>query len=93
MSSFLCYVNISIRIFGDNGSFPGLYGGLYGQNLLYEFKKSYGDFHNRNFDKSHRTTGPPSDLRPDSWSWAKFGLETTFGIIETEKLLWTPGRK
>ena len=24
--------------------FPGLYGGLYGQNLPYKFKKSYGDF-------------------------------------------------
>jgi hypothetical protein len=46
--------------------FPGLYGGLYGQNLPYEFKKSYGDLWNRNFEKSHRTTGPRSDLRPDS---------------------------
>ena len=46
--------------------FPGLYGGLYGQNLPYKFKKSYGDFQNRNFEKSHRTTGPRSDLRPDS---------------------------
>ena len=45
--------------------FPGLYGGLYGQNLPYKFKKSYGDFRNRNFEKSHRTTGPRSDLRPD----------------------------
>ena len=24
--------------------FSGLYGGLYGQNLPYKFKKSYGDF-------------------------------------------------
>jgi hypothetical protein len=46
--------------------FPGLYGGSYGQNLPYKFKKSYGDFRNRNFKKSHRTTGPRSDLRPDS---------------------------
>jgi hypothetical protein len=30
---------------------PGLYGGLYGQNLPYKFKKSYGDFHERNFEK------------------------------------------
>ena len=45
---------------------PGMYGGLYGQNLPYKFKKSYGDFQNRNFEKSHRTTGPRSDLRPDS---------------------------
>jgi len=32
---------------------PGLYGGLYGQNLPYKFKNSYGDFQNRNFEKSH----------------------------------------
>jgi hypothetical protein len=30
--------------------FPGLYGGLYGQNLPYKFKKSHGDFQNRNFE-------------------------------------------
>jgi hypothetical protein len=47
-------------------SCPGLYGGLYGQNLPYKFKKLYGDFRNRNFEKSHRTTGLRSDLRPDS---------------------------
>jgi hypothetical protein len=41
---FLRYVNISIRIFGDSVSYPGLYGGLYGQNLPYKFKNSYGDF-------------------------------------------------
>jgi hypothetical protein len=29
---------------------PGLYGGLYGQNLPYKFKKSYGNFQNRNFE-------------------------------------------
>ena len=46
--------------------FPGLYGELYGQNLPYKFKKSSGDFQNCNFEKSHRTTGPRSDLRPDS---------------------------
>ena len=63
---FLCYINISMCKFGDSVSRPGLYGGLYGQNLAYKFKKSYGDFQNRNFEKSHRTTGPRSDLRPDS---------------------------
>jgi hypothetical protein len=47
---------------------PGLYGGLYGQNLPYKFKKSHDDFRNRNFEKSHRTTGPQSDLRPNSCS-------------------------
>jgi hypothetical protein len=46
--------------------FPGLYGGLYGQNLPHKFKKSHGDFQDRKFEKSHRTTGPRSDLRPDS---------------------------
>jgi hypothetical protein len=49
---FLCYVNISIRIFDGNVSFPGLYGGLYRQNLPYKFKNSFGDFQNRNFEKS-----------------------------------------
>ena len=43
----------------------GLYGGLYGQNLPYKFKKSYGDFQNRDFEKSHRTTGPWLYLRPN----------------------------
>jgi hypothetical protein len=55
---FLRYVNISMCKFGDSVSCPGLYGGLYGQNLPYKFKKSYGDFPSRNFEKSHRTTGP-----------------------------------
>jgi hypothetical protein len=27
-----------------------MYGGLYGQNLPYKFKNSYGDFQNHNFD-------------------------------------------
>ena len=62
-------------------SCPGLYGGLYGQNLPYKFKKSYGDLQNRNFEEPYKTTGPRSDLRPDSWSWPNSGLETTFGII------------
>ena len=62
---FLRYINISMRKFGDSVSCLGLDGGLYGQNLPYKFKNSYGDFSNRNFEKSHRTTGPRSDLRPD----------------------------
>jgi hypothetical protein len=53
---FLRCVNISIRIFGCSVSCPGLYGGLYGQNLPYELKKSYSDFQNRNFEKSYRTS-------------------------------------
>ena len=32
--------------------------------ISHKFKKSYGDLRNRNFEKSHRTTGPRSDLRP-----------------------------
>ena len=62
---FLRCVNISICKFGGSVSCPGLYGGLYGQNLPYKFKKSYGDFQSRNFEKPHRTTGLWSDLRPD----------------------------
>ena len=64
-SSFFALLNISMCKFGGSVSCPGLYGGLYGQNLPYKFKKSYGDLQNRNFEKSHRTTGPRSDLRPD----------------------------
>jgi hypothetical protein len=78
MSNFFVLRKYSTRIVDGNVSFPGLYGGLYGQNLPYKFKQSYGDFRNRNFKKSHRTrsrsTGPRSDLRPDLWSLAKFRL-------------------
>ena len=65
---------------------PGLvwHGGLYGQNLPCKFKKSYGDFQNRNLEKAHSTTGPRSDLIPDSWSWANSGLNTTSRIFGTE---------
>ena len=76
----------SSRKRGGADFFPGLYGGLYGQNLPYKFKKSYGDFRNRNFEKSHRTihrtTGPRSNLRPDLWSWENSGLDTTSRIFE-----------
>jgi hypothetical protein len=70
--------------FGGSVSCPGLYGGLYEQNLQYKFKKPYGDFQRRNFEKSHWITGPRSDLRPDSWFWANSGLDSTFGNVETE---------
>ena len=40
----------SSRKKGVCGFFPGLYGGLYGQNLPYKFKNSYGDFQNRNIE-------------------------------------------
>ena len=48
---FLFYINILTRIFADNVPFPGLYGGLYGENLPYKFKKLYGDFQNRKSEK------------------------------------------
>jgi hypothetical protein len=88
---FLRYVNISTRIFGDSVSCPGLYGVLYGQNLPYKFKTSYGDFTHRNFVKSHRTTGPRSDLRAELWSWVISGLETTSGTSKSEVFRWRPG--
>jgi hypothetical protein len=62
---FLRCVNIPMCKFGGSVSCPGLYGGLYGQNLPYKFKNPYGDFQNRKFEKSHRTTDPRSDLRLD----------------------------
>ena len=68
-----------------------MYGGLYGKNLPYKFKNSCGVFQNHNFEKSYRTTGPRSDLSPVSWSLANSVLETTFGIIETEKF-WVDTR-
>ena len=42
----------SSRKRGGADFFPSLYGGLYGQNLPYKFKKSYGDFQNRS-SKNH----------------------------------------
>jgi hypothetical protein len=51
-----------MRTFFKNRLRVSRYGGLYGQNLPYKFKKSYGDFQNRDFEKSHRTTGFRSDL-------------------------------
>ena len=92
---FLHYVNISMCKFDDSVSCPGLYGGLYGQNLPYKFKNSYGDLQNCNFEKSHRTTGPRSDLRPDSWSWANSILDTSIrpSISSKPKVFgWRPGR-
>jgi hypothetical protein len=61
--------------------FPGLYGGLYGQNLPYKFKKSYGDLQNRNFEKSHRTTAYWSPVRSEtgfvilSKFWSRYDLQ------------------
>ena len=44
----------NVLIFEKKGGcwffFPCLYGGLYGQNLPYKFKNSYGDFRNCNFE-------------------------------------------
>jgi len=53
-------------------------------------KKSYGDSQNRNFEKSHRTTGPQSDLRADSWSCANSGIDTTSRIFENGFFEWRP---
>ena len=39
--------------FVDNVPFPGLYGGLYGENLPYKFKKLDGDFLNRKSEKTY----------------------------------------
>ena len=64
---------------------------VYGQNLPYKFKKSYDDIQNRNIEKSHRTTGPWSDLRPDSWSSANSGLDTTSRIFENRSF-WVATR-
>ena len=47
--AFLCYVQIFLRIFDHSVSFPRLFGGLYGQNLPYKFKKSRGDSRNFSF--------------------------------------------
>ena len=82
-SSFFALRKYLDTHFWGQVSCMGLYGGLYGQNLPYKFKKSYGDLRNRNFEKSHRTTGPRSDLRPDSWSWAYSSLDSSFGNVET----------
>jgi len=45
------YTSISMCKFEDSVSCPRLYGGLYKQNLPYKFKKLYGDFWSRNFEK------------------------------------------
>jgi hypothetical protein len=70
---------------------PGVVWWLYGQNLPYKFKNSYSDLRKRNFKKSHRTTGPRSDLRPDLWSCANLGLDSTFSNVETESF-WVTSR-
>ena len=49
----LFYINILTRIFVDNVPFPGLYGGLYGENLPYKFKNLDGDFLNRKSEKTY----------------------------------------
>ena len=73
----MCYVNISIHISGNNGSCPGLYGGLYRQNLPYKFKNSYSGFRNHNF-KIHIELLAP--VRSETGSvilgkfWSRFDL-------------------
>ena len=59
LKNVLIFEKKEVQIF-----FPDLYGGLYGQNLPYKFKKSYGDFQNRNFEK------PIELLVPGQiWDW------------------------
>ena len=84
-SSFFALLKYFDTHFWGQCVMPGVVciGGLYGQNLPYKFKKSYGDFQDHNLENSHRTTGPWSDLRPDSWSLANSGLDSTFGNVET----------
>jgi hypothetical protein len=90
-SSF--YVTYIFRyLFDDNVSSPGLYGGLYGQNLPYKFKNLYVNLRNLNFEKSHRTTGPRSDLRPNPWrSWANYGLDSSFTKSKPKVFELRPG--
>ena len=42
--------------------FTSLYGGLYGQNLPYKFKKSYGDFKIQNLGKNHMELLVPGQI-------------------------------
>jgi hypothetical protein len=72
--------------------------GCMGRMSYTNLKNSYGDFQNRNFDKSHRTTGPRADLRlADSCSCGNSGLllvvfiYSTFGNVETGKF-WVTTR-
>jgi hypothetical protein len=90
---FLFPVNISMRIFEDNGSFQGLYGGLYGKNLTYfrkyKFKNCtidlftwymYGVFQNWSIYWS------PERSETGYVIWKHYGIfiNTSFGIIETK---------
>jgi hypothetical protein len=80
----LRYVNISMCKFDGSVSCPGLYGGLYGQNLPYKFKNSYGDLRNRNFEKSHRTKyWSPVRSETGFVILGNSGLDSTFGNVET----------
>ena len=63
-----------LRWFHGELNFPGLYGGLYGQNLPYKFKNSYGDFQNRNFETSHRTQIIEIKIRTSSRNKAQLVL-------------------
>jgi hypothetical protein len=78
---FLCYVNISMCKFEDSVSCPGQ--NCMGRISHINLKNRMVILQNRNFEKSHRTTGPRLDLRPDLWSWANSGLDSTFGNVET----------
>jgi hypothetical protein len=56
-SNFLCCVNISTHISDDNVSFPGLAGGLCGQNLPYKYKFKI-PVHNCHREADYLVNGP-----------------------------------
>jgi len=66
--------------------------------LLFRFSR-YSSTASKNhivIDRSHRTTGPWSDLRPDSWSWAN--CSTSIARYDLQNFRkrnifgWRPGR-
>jgi hypothetical protein len=62
----------------------GLYGGLYGQNLPYKFKNSYGDFWNRNLEIS----GAALFILPrGAWVGSYYGRVTQQGTCTRKKYL------
>ena len=67
---FLCYVNILTRIFGHSMSFPGLYGGLYGQNLPYKFKNRMVIFRIATL-KNHIELLVPGQIWAWIWDWIR----------------------
>ena len=65
----------------------GLYGRLYGQNLLYKFKNSYGDFQNRNFEKITMNYWSPVRSETGLVILSKFWSRYDFQNIRNQKVL------